>query len=67
MSLLGSPWAKEKSQQADASADFLGLVHELGRASQGTVLFWPRKSLVDKVWSIMAASKEGGAPPWYGR
>ena len=60
MQALGSPWAKEKSQSHTYIGDFLGLMHDVSRAENGTVLFWPRDSLVSKVLSIISIAREVG-------
>jgi hypothetical protein len=60
MQLLGSPWATEKSQASAHIGDFLGLMHDLSRASEGVLLFWPRESLVTKVLSIIRIARETG-------
>ena len=41
MTLLGSPWAAKKSQQAGATGDFLALIHDLSWAQTGRYSFGP--------------------------
>ena len=62
MQILGSPWAPVKSQACGAVGDFLGLMHDVSRAEEGIVRFWPRESLVAKVLSIVGMAKEVGLP-----
>ena len=60
MHMLGSPWATEKSQVSAHIGDFLGLMHDVSRANEGILLFWPRESLVTKVLSIIRMAREAG-------
>ena len=60
MKLIGSPWAKEKSQPCDSQGDFLGLVHDLSQVRSGTVRFWPRPALILKVDDIIKLARESG-------
>ena len=62
MQVLGSPWAAEKSQVSAYVGDFLGLMHDVSRAGEGVVRFWPRDSLVSKVLSIIGMAREVGLP-----
>ena len=38
MQLLGSPWAKAKSQVCSSEGDFLGLMHDVSRAEENCPL-----------------------------
>ena len=60
MSLLGSPWAKEKSQQCSRQGDFLGLVHDLSDLQAGTIRFWPREALITTVINIIDVARSTG-------
>jgi hypothetical protein len=62
MRMLGSPWAPAKSQVSSQEGDFLGLMHDVSRAEEGVVRFWPRESLVAKVLSIINMAREVGLP-----
>jgi len=62
MQLLGSPWAPAKSQVSSSVGDFLGLMHDVSRAEEGVVRFWPRESLVAKVLGIINMASEVGLP-----
>ena len=48
MKLLGSAWSPAKTQDSNQEGDFLGLIHDVSRASEGLVSFWPRESLISK-------------------
>ena len=63
MTLLGSPWSPSKTQTSSQEGDFLGLLHDVSRAEEGLVSFWPRESLVIKVLNIISIAKEVGLPP----
>ena len=60
MKLIGSPWASAKSQPGANQGDFLGLVHDLNDVRSGTIRFWPREALVDKVTGIIRMARESG-------
>ena len=60
MQLLGSPWAEAKSQVCSSEGDFLGLMHDVSRAEEGVIRFWPRESLVTKVLSLIEIAREVG-------
>ena len=60
MQLLGSPWAKEKSQPGNDLGDFLGLLHDLTHVQEGTIRFWPRAALVVKVSGMIWLAREAG-------
>ena len=62
MQLLGSPWAPPKSQASSYHGDFLGLMHDVSRAEEGIIRFWPRESLITKVASIISMAREVGLP-----
>ena len=62
MQVLGSPWAAEKSQVSAHTGDFVGLMHDVSRAEEGVVCFWPRDSLVSKVLSIIGIARGVGLP-----
>ena len=62
MQMLGSPWAPAKSQASSQGGDFLGLLHDVSRAEEGVVRFWPRESLVTKILSIISIAREVGLP-----
>ncbi|CAE8585047.1 unnamed protein product [Polarella glacialis] len=53
VSLLGRPWAPAKRQEMASTGDFLGLTHDLGRAAEGVVSFWPRQTLLLKLNTMM--------------
>ena len=48
--LLGSAWSPAKTQVCSPEEDFLGLMPDVSKAEEGIVRFWPRESLVTKVW-----------------
>jgi len=60
MKILGSPWAGEKTQACNTVGDFLGLLHDVSRAEEGVVRFWPRETLVTKVHGIISIAREVG-------
>ena len=60
MKLLGSPWAREKSQPGSDRGDFLGLIHDLSDVQSGTIKFWPREALIKKVTGIIHVARESG-------
>ena len=60
MQLLGSPWAKEKSQPCQERGDFLGLIHDLSEVREGIIHFWPREALVVKVRDIIGLARKAG-------
>ena len=60
MQILGSPWAILKSQACSYVGDFLGLMHDVSRAEEGIIRFWPRESLVTKVLNIISMAREAG-------
>ena len=60
MRLLGSPWSPTKTQTSSQEGDFLGLMHDVSRAEEGVVRFWPRETLVSKVLSIISMAREVG-------
>ena len=62
MVILGSPWAPAKSQNTSQEGDFLGLLHDVSQAGKGVVHFWPRESLVAKIFSIINIAREVGFP-----
>ena len=62
MSLLGSPWAPEKSQRHGPTGDFLGLMHDLAEVVKGRIVFWPREALTEKVGAILAVARKTGLP-----
>jgi len=60
MKLLGSAWAKEKSQPCSHQGDFLGLLHDLTGVQAGTIKFWPREALITKVVDIIGLARDLG-------
>ena len=62
MQVLGSPWSPAKSQVSRPVGDFLGLMHDVSRAEEGIVRFWPRETLVTKVLSTINMAGEVGLP-----
>jgi hypothetical protein len=60
MHLLGSSWSPAKTQSSSQEGDFLGLMHDVSRASEGLISFWPRESLIVKVLNIIGIAREVG-------
>ena len=40
----------------------MGVLHDVSRAEEGVIRFWPRESLVTKVHSIIGIAREVGLP-----
>ena len=62
MSILGSPWALGKTQPVDVQGDFLGLIHDFTEVQSGTIRFWPRQVLIQKVTDIISLARQTGCP-----
>jgi hypothetical protein len=56
LTALGRPFADEKRQKGAQQSDFLGLTHDMSRAMQGTVAFWPRQKLRDRFADMMSTA-----------
>ena len=57
------PMVAEENQAASSEADFLGLLHNTTRSHLGTVVLWPRETLVTKVEDILRQALTMGLSP----
>ena len=63
-SILGTPFAAEKTQAMAPTGTFLGLDHDVGQAwDSGAVTFWAKKELEDKVRMDVTAARVSRLPP----